>query len=264
MPPPGRRPARLIAAFLVVCATLLAAAAPALAARPPIHAHRGGPLEFGKPTYGENTLPAFRAAARRGFVLELDAKLTKDGVPVVIHDATLDRTTPCTGQVNARTYAELLADCRSDILGTDANFVQLGPNDRRRARIPTLSEVLALARFTGARVNLEIKNQPGDADFDNTSAFANAVIDAVERSGFPPSRLIVQSFWFPNLELVKQRIPVQRPASSPSPARARTSASSLRAVTSGSHRRCRWGRTPCRRRTRWACAWSRTHSTRAS
>ena len=123
--PPRRRPARLIAACLVACAALLAVAAPALAVRPFIHAHRGGSIEFGKPTYPENTMPAFRASARRGFVLELDVKLTKDLVPVVIHDATLDRTTPCAGQVNARTYAELLADCRSDILGTDGNFVQL-------------------------------------------------------------------------------------------------------------------------------------------
>ena len=67
-------------------------------------------------------------------------KLTKDGVPVVIHDATLDRTTPCTGQVNARTLAELRANCPSDILGTDGNFVQLAPGDRRRAPIPTLAE----------------------------------------------------------------------------------------------------------------------------
>ena len=88
-------------------------------------------------------------------------KLTKDRVPVVIHDATLDRTTPCTGQVSARTLADSCApNCPSDIVGTDGNFVQLGPNDRRRAPIPQLSEVLALARDAGARVNLEIKNHP--------------------------------------------------------------------------------------------------------
>ena len=72
--------------------------------------------------------------------------------------------------MSERTLADLRANCPSDIIGTDANFVQLGPNDRRRARIPTLAEVLALARLTGARVNLEIKNQPSDPDFDNTPA----------------------------------------------------------------------------------------------
>ncbi len=207
MPPPRRRPARLIAACLVVCAGLLAVAAPALAVRPFIHAHRGGSIEFGTPTYPENTMPAFRASAQRGFVLELDVKLTKDLVPVVIHDPTLDRTTPCTGLVNARTYAQLLAECRSDILGTTDNFVQLAPNDRRRAPIPKLSEVLALARHVGVRVNLEIKNQPTDPDFDVPSNFADRVIEGIKESGFPPSRLIIQSFWFPNLNRAQALLP---------------------------------------------------------
>ena len=42
-----------------------AAAAPADATTPFIHAHRGGPLVNGTPTFGENTLPAFRDAASR-------------------------------------------------------------------------------------------------------------------------------------------------------------------------------------------------------
>src|SRR5919197_4378587 len=75
-------------------------------ASPYIHAHRGGPLEHldgsEVPAYPENTLPAFEHAARKGFVLELDVKLTADRVPVVIHDATLDRTTDCRGLVAER------------------------------------------------------------------------------------------------------------------------------------------------------------------
>ncbi len=201
---PPRRP---VAVLVAACAVLLAIAAPAFAVRPPIHAHRGGSIEFGKPVYPENTMPAFRAAARRGFVLEVDVKLTKDRVPIVIHDATLDRTTPCTGQVSARTYADIHANCPSDIVGTDGNFVQLGPNDRRRAPLPRLSDFLAFARDAGARINLEIKNIPSDPDFDNTPAYATTVIDAIKASGFPPSRLIIQSFWFPNLDLAKQLMP---------------------------------------------------------
>ena len=94
-------------------------------------------------------------------------KLTKDLVPVVIHDATLDRTTPCTGQVNARTYAELRADCPSDILGTDGQLRAARP-ERPPARADPEAErgARAGARHTGARVNLEIKNQPTDPDFD--------------------------------------------------------------------------------------------------
>ena len=43
----------------------------------------------------ENTFAAFDLALESGFDnIELDAQLTADGVPVVIHDSTLDRTTP--------------------------------------------------------------------------------------------------------------------------------------------------------------------------
>jgi glycerophosphoryl diester phosphodiesterase len=40
-------------------------------------------------------------------VLEVDAKLTQDRVPVAIHDATLDRTTNCSSEVRTFTVAEL-------------------------------------------------------------------------------------------------------------------------------------------------------------
>jgi glycerophosphoryl diester phosphodiesterase len=207
VPPPRRRPAALLAAGAAAAVLLFALAAPALAARPSIHAHRGGSVEFGMPVYPENTLPAFRRSAERGFVLELDVKLTKDRVPVVIHDGTLDRTTPCTGPVASLTLAQLRAGCDSDILGTSGNFVQLAPGDPRRAPIPTLAEVLAMAKERGARVNLEIKNLPTDPDWDPTDAYANTVVDGIERSGFPHSRLIVQSFLPQNLDVARSRVP---------------------------------------------------------
>ena len=65
-PPRTRRSAVLVAACLAVLTAVLAAAAPALAVRPFIHAHRGGSLEFGKPVYPESTLPAFRHAGVAG------------------------------------------------------------------------------------------------------------------------------------------------------------------------------------------------------
>ena len=68
-------------------------------------AHRGSSAEA-----PENTLPAFEAAVARGAdAIELDVRLTADGAPVVIHDATLDRTTDRTGPVAALTLAELRA-----------------------------------------------------------------------------------------------------------------------------------------------------------
>lgn len=143
-----------------------------------------------------------RARAIRADVVELDAKLTRDGVPVVMHDATLDRTTNCSGPVNARTAAEIRAQCRIDILGTSGNFQQLDSSDER---VPTLAQVLEWARRKGVRLNLEIKNQPTDSDFDLTPRFATAVLDAVEQSGIAKSQVIVQSFWPLNLDLAQLR-----------------------------------------------------------
>ena len=79
----------------------------------------------GKPTYPENTLPAFRNAAGHGWVLEFDVKLTRDGVPVVIHDPGLERVTDCDGLVADRTLAEL-RKCRVDVLGSPGAGVPLG------------------------------------------------------------------------------------------------------------------------------------------
>jgi glycerophosphoryl diester phosphodiesterase len=71
--------------------------------RPRVFAHRGGSA-----LAPENTLAAFEHGLRVGADgLELDVHLSADGVPVVVHDSTLDRTTNATGPVAARTAAEL-------------------------------------------------------------------------------------------------------------------------------------------------------------
>ncbi|WP_432070417.1 glycerophosphodiester phosphodiesterase [Streptomyces sp. AA1529] len=55
--------------------------------RPAAVAHRGAPWAA-----RENTLPSFRAAVAAGAdAVELDVRLTRDGVPVVLHDRTLER-----------------------------------------------------------------------------------------------------------------------------------------------------------------------------
>ena len=65
--------------------------------------HRGAHLEA-----PENTLAAFRKAKENGCVgVEFDLDLSKDGVPVIIHDDTVDRTTNGTGRVNDLTFEEI-------------------------------------------------------------------------------------------------------------------------------------------------------------
>lgn len=113
-----------------------------------IVAHRGAATE--RP---ENTLAAFDAALDAGAkAVEFDVRVTADGRAVVIHDAALDRTTDGSGLVREHTLAEVL---RARIQGAD---------DWAHA-VPTLHETLALVSGRAA-VDIEIKNVPGDPDFD--------------------------------------------------------------------------------------------------
>ena len=183
---------------LATAVALLVAAAPAAAATPDIHAHRGGPFVAGKATYAEETLPAFRAAAKRGFVLEIDTRVAQDGV-VALHDGTLDRTTSCTGPAAEMTMARIAA-CPSDILGSPGSTLGSRPKPGG-APPPPLADVLALARRAGVGVNVELN------DFDQEGAAAGRVLDVVAAAGLPRRRVIVQSFFPPNLALARQRLP---------------------------------------------------------
>ena len=190
---------------LLTSAVLFALAPPALAATPEIHAHRGGTVVKGKARFAEESLSAYKNAARNGFVLEVDAKLTEDRVPVALHDATLDRTTSCTGELRTFTLAELRG-CRTDVLGSPGSPLSTRPASRP-APIITIRALLDYAKRAGAEVNLEIKNVPTDPDYDTTSAYANRVMDVVAASGLPRSQLLVQSFIPANLDVARQRMP---------------------------------------------------------
>lgn len=71
--------------------------------KPAIFAHRGASAHA-----PENTLAAFKLAVEQGAdAIELDAKLSSDGHVVIIHDQTVDRTTPASGRVMDMTAYEL-------------------------------------------------------------------------------------------------------------------------------------------------------------
>jgi glycerophosphoryl diester phosphodiesterase len=194
-----------VASGMVAAISLAVAAAPAQAA-PEVFAHRGGPYVRGKPTFPENTLPAFGLAALQGDPLEFDVKLTSDGVPVVIHDPTLDRTTNCTGRVVDKTLAQL-RKCKADVLGVPEAGLPVRKVADPSVGIPTLSDVLKLARRTGSTIVPEIKNYPTDSDFDSTPAFATTVVNALGASGIPVDRIVVQSFTTQNLDVVQAQLP---------------------------------------------------------
>jgi glycerophosphoryl diester phosphodiesterase len=186
------------AALAVSAAGLLLASGPASAATPQIHAHRGGSFVDGKARYAESTEPAFRAAAKRGFVLEMDTRVVSDGV-VVLHDATVDRTTGCSGEARGMTLAAIAA-CPSDIVGSPGST--LGSRTQEDGpSIPRLDKILELAKSQRATVNIELN------DFDAEGVAAGRVLDVIAAAGLPSRRVIIQSFFPPNLALAKERLP---------------------------------------------------------
>ena len=100
----------------------------------------------------ENTLAAFRLGAARGFrMFECDVKLSADGVPFLLHDASLERTTTGQGPAGDRTWDEL---SRLDA-GRWHSAAYAG---EPLLRLDALAEWL---QAQGLLVNLEIKPSPG-------------------------------------------------------------------------------------------------------
>lgn len=116
--------------------------------------------------YPENTIAAFLAAARKGaHRIELDVHKTSDGTWYVMHDATVDRTTDGTGNVSAKTDAQM------DALNIDGGY---GYDAGRHAGLyhpPSLEAVFtALAPYG---VTMQIENNSG-ADWDELAEFVVA------------------------------------------------------------------------------------------
>jgi len=100
----------------------------------------------------ENTVASFRKAAELGVRwVEFDVHLSADGVPVVIHDDTINRTTSGRGAVASMTLAKLQA------LDAGAWFEARF----RGERVPTLEAVMALLGKLGLGAVVEIKPSPG-------------------------------------------------------------------------------------------------------
>jgi len=148
-----------------------------------VDAHRGASA-----TCPENTLVAFRAALAAGAdSVELDLHLSSDGVPVVIHDETVDRTTDGHGAVADMALATLRA--------LDAGSWK-GPGFAAE-RVPTLDEVLSVLG-PAARFNLELK----DADPRLVGRVAETVISRGARH-----RVMLSSFHLGHLQAAKALLP---------------------------------------------------------
>lgn len=144
-----------------------------------IAAHRGDASHF-----PENTLPAFESAYEKGVdYIELDLHQTKDNVIVVLHDNTLDRTTDGSGQVKDYTYDQIRK-----------------LNAGNGAWVPTLTEVLDLAKKNNGKLIAEIKSPeiyPG---------IEGNVISLLEKHSYE-EKVIIASFDKNYIEGFKSRYP---------------------------------------------------------
>jgi glycerophosphoryl diester phosphodiesterase len=153
-----------------------------------IFAHRGARAHA-----PENTLLAFELAFALGAdAIECDVQLTADGALVVIHDATLDRTTGAHRPVARATLAELRA--------LDAG---------RGQRIPLLAEVLGLCQRAGRQVNLEVKAESPAAALQ-TAKTLTVPLAAVEQAR--RAALVVSSFDLAAVAHIKRQLPWLRVA----------------------------------------------------
>ncbi len=114
----------------------------------------------------ENTLEAYELAIQMGYTcVETDVRFTADDVPVLLHDATIDRTSTGSGNVEDYTYEELLA--------FDFNA---GMEDYEGTKLPTLEEFLTLCEENGLQPYIEMKGP-------FTKAQIKQLLDMVEAHG---------------------------------------------------------------------------------
>ncbi|MEW6368856.1 MAG: glycerophosphodiester phosphodiesterase family protein [Acidobacteriota bacterium] len=118
----------------------------------------------------ENTIASFRKAIEAGCgLIELDVQLSCDGVPFVIHDATLDRTTDGHGSVLEMPASELGMFSAGFAARFGDQFVD--------ERIPSLESALDFLK-NKAQVLVEIK---GESVFEEREDLERAVVDLVQR-----------------------------------------------------------------------------------
>lgn len=135
-----------------------------------VAAHRGW-----KSQYPENTMEAFEAALSLGVdQLETDVRVTKDGALVLMHDATVDRTTNGCGAVNDLTFAELKA--------LDAG---------NGAKIPTLIEFMELVKdHPTITLDIELKEYPTEGREELAYSVCDRILKIIDDYGFAERTVI--------------------------------------------------------------------------
>jgi glycerophosphoryl diester phosphodiesterase len=156
---------------------------------PRIFAHRGGGS-----LAPENTLAAIRMGQSLGFRgHEFDVKLSKDGVPMLLHDDTLERTTTGTGRAADLAWSEL---ARLDAGAWHSEAF-------RGERLAAFAEAAALLRSRDTMANVEVKPTPG-LEVETGRAVA---LDAAKHWAGAPTAPLLSSFSFEALMAAKEAAP---------------------------------------------------------
>jgi glycerophosphoryl diester phosphodiesterase len=150
----------------------------------------------------ENTIAALARGERDGAdEVEFDVQRTLDGVPVLLHDDTLDRTTSGHGPLRERRWSEIRA------LDAGSWFAPEFAGER----IPSLADVCAWTRSARVDLSVELK-QPAPAEgLPIDEGLAASVVDELRANGLL-SRAVIHSFDHPSIARVRALAPQARTA----------------------------------------------------
>lgn len=143
----------------------------------------------------ENTLPAYILARKLGYdYTECDVAFTSDGVAVLLHDATIDRTSNGSGSIASMTYEQALA----------YDFGSWKSAEYAGTKIPTFEEFIILCKNIGLHPYIEIKS-----DTTYTRDQIVSIVDAVNNAGMRGNVSYV-SFSTTYLTYIKEADPYAR------------------------------------------------------
>lgn len=177
---------RYVCGVMIALMGLAACLAPAGPAAAAVEALKRSPIETRRPNLDvmkiahrgvakyapENTMPAIEKAIEIDFdYIELDVRYTKDGIPILMHDSTVDRTTDGTGPPSDYTLEQ--------IKKLDAGYSSRFGDRYGGTRVPTLEEALA-AMQGKIRLYLDQKEMPRPV-----------LIELLKEYGFYPDRMVV-------------------------------------------------------------------------
>lgn len=159
-----------------------------MVSKPLIIGHRGASA-----VAPENTLAAFSRALEAGANgIEFDVRLSRDRVPVVIHDATLKRTAHLDRLVEELDASELQ---QCDV---SSWFGPVQRENKNAGTVPMLAQVFELFQQTDALLYLEMKSDAADA-----TALVEAVVNEIHKAQIA-ERVVVSSFDLKAVALVKK------------------------------------------------------------